>query len=57
MSTEIIKQYEQSILQLENVRKNRIATNKRLNKIQKDCDEIKKDLYEMREYIKQYNLN
>ena len=56
MST-LIKQYEQSILQLENVRKNRIATDKRLNEIQKDCNKIKKDLYEMREYIKQYNLN
>ena len=55
--SEIIKQYENSILELEQVRENRILTNKRLNKIQKDCDEIKKDLYEMREYIKQYNLN
>ena len=43
MST-ISKQYEKSILQLENVRKNRRLSNERLNEIQKNCDEI-------REYI------
>ena len=43
MST-IIKEYEQSILQLNNVRKNRIANDKRLTEIKKNCDE-------MRQYI------
>ena len=62
MSVELIQQLEQSKIKLQKIRENRILTDKRLNKIQKDCDEIKKDLYEMREYInecyiKQYNLN
>ena len=52
MSIEIIKQYELSILELEKVRQNRRLTNERLNKIQKDCDDIKKELDEMREYVK-----
>ena len=52
MSTEIIKQYENSILELEQVKKNRILTDKRLNKLEKDCDEIKKNCDEIREYIK-----
>ena len=49
--SEIIKQYENSILELEQVRENRILTNKRLNEIQKDCISLQYDLYEMREYI------
>ena len=52
MSVEIIKQYELSILELEKVRENRRVTKKRLNKIEKDCDDIKKELDEMCEYVK-----
>ena len=53
MST-IIKQYENSILELQKIREKRILTDKRLNKLEKDCNEIQKDLYKMREYINKY---
>ena len=58
MSVEIIKQYELSILELEKVRENRRVTKKRLNKIEKDCDDIRKELYEMCKYVKHLkNIN
>ena len=57
MSVEIIKQYELSILELEKVRENRRVTKKRLNKIEKDCDDIKKELDEMRKYVKHFKRN
>ena len=57
MSVEIIKQYELSILELEKVRENRRVTKKRLNKIEKDCDDIKKELDQMREYVKHFKRN
>ena len=54
MSIEIIKQYEQSILELQQVRENRRLTNEILNKIEKDCNEIQKDLNQMSEYVNKY---
>ena len=57
MSVEIIKQYENSILELDQVRQDRRVTKKRLNKIEKDCDEIQKELDEMSKYVKHFKRN
>ena len=54
MSVEIIKQYELSILELEKIRQNKIETEKRLINLEKDCDDIKKELKQMREYVKHF---
>ena len=54
MSIEIIKQCELSILELEQVRENRRLTNEILNKMEKDCNEIQKDLDQMSEYVNKY---
>ena len=51
MST-IIKEYEKSILELEQVKKNRIANDKRLTEIKKNCDEIRE--YINKCYIKHF---
>ena len=57
MSVEIIKQYELSILELEKVRQNKIETEKRLINLEKDCDDIRKELDQMSKYIKHFKRN
>ena len=57
MSVEIIQQYELSILELQKVRQDSILTNERLNKIEKDCDDIRKELDQMSKYIKHFKRN
>ena len=57
MSVEIIKQYELSIIELQKVRQDRILTNERLNKIEKDLDENQKKLDEMSKYDKHFKRN
>ena len=52
MSIEIIKKYEQSILELQQVREHRRLINERLNKIQIDLYEIQKELDQMSKYVK-----
>ena len=52
MSIEIIKKYEQSILEVQQVREHRRLINERLNKIQIDLYEIQKELDQMSKYVK-----
>ena len=56
MSIEIIKKYEQSILELQQVRENRRLINERLNKIQIDLYEIQKELDQMSKYVKHLKI-
>ena len=57
MSIEIIKKYEQSILELQQVREHRRLINERLNKIQIDLYEIQKELDQMSKYVKHLKKN
>ena len=57
MSVEIIQLLELSILELQKIRQNKIETEKRLIILEKDCDDIRKELDEMSKYIKHFKRN
>ena len=57
MSVEIIQLLELSILELQKVRQNKIETEKRLIILEKDCDDIRKELDEMSKYVKHFKRN